>query len=102
MTETEKMQELHLRAARGEKLLPEDEAKLKSWYEKLDREESIINRNNRQGDVDGLKRKLEKTTRQIGSLSKEITVLLDQNEQIRRENQELREQLENRLTEQAA
>ncbi|MDQ3179882.1 MAG: hypothetical protein M3Q33_05115 [Acidobacteriota bacterium] len=102
MTETEKMQQLHLLAAQGAKLSAEDEAKLKSWYEKLDREESVINRNNRQIDTAQLRQKIEKTTKQIGSLSNEITVLLTQNEQIRLENMELRQQLESRLVEQTA
>ncbi len=73
MTETEKMQKLHLLAASGEKLSPEDEAKLKNWYEKLDREESVINRNNRRIDTAQLRKKIEKTTEQIKSLSNEIT-----------------------------
>ena len=102
MTKTEKMQQLHLLAARGEKLSPEDEAKLKNWYEKLDREESVINQNNRPIDTARLRKKIEKTTKQIGSLSNEITTLLTQNEQIRSENQELRRQLESRLVEKAA
>jgi hypothetical protein len=101
MTKTEKMQQLHLLAARGEKLSPEDEAKLKNWYEKLDREESVINRNNRSIDTARLRKKIEKTTKQIGSLSNEITTLLTQNEQIRSENQELRRQLESQLVEKA-
>ncbi len=100
MTETEKLQRLHLLAAQGEKLSPEDEAKLKNWYEKLDREELIINQNNRRIDTIQLRRKIEKTAKQIGNLSKEITTLLAQNEQIRLENQELRQKLESRLVEQ--
>lgn len=60
MTETEKMQQLHLLAAQGHKLSAEDEIKLKNWYETLDREESVINRNNRHIDISELKRNIEK------------------------------------------
>ncbi len=102
MNETEKMQKLHLLAAQGHELSAEDEASLKSWYETLDREEAVINRNNRQVDVAALKKKVEKTTVQITRTSDEITALLRQNEQIRVENKDLRRQLESRLVEQAA
>lgn len=102
MTETEKMQQLHLAKAQGHNLSAEDEMQLKSWYESLDREESVINRNNRIIDVAALKQKVERTTKQIENVSGEISVLLAQNEQIRQENQVLRRQLESRLVEQAA
>lgn len=102
MSKTEKMQKLHLLAAQGHELSAEDEPSLKSWYETLDREESVINRNSRQVDVAALKKKVEKTTKQITRTSDEITALLRQNEQIRLENKDLRRQLESRLVEQAA
>lgn len=102
MTETEKMQKLHLAKAQGQKLSAKDEASLKSWYETLDREESVINRNDRKIDVGALKKKIEKTTKQIVTVSNEVTALLKQNEQIRFENQQLRQKLESRLVEQTA
>lgn len=102
MTETEKMQQLHLAKAQGQQLSAEDEAKLKNWYEMLDREESAINRNNRKIDVSALKKKIENTTERITVVSNEVTALLEQNEQIRLENRQLRQKLESRLVEQAA
>lgn len=102
MTETEKMQKLHLAKAEGQKLSGADEAKLQNWYETLDREESVINRNSRKVDVSALKKKIEKTTKQIVAVSSEVANTLKQNEQIRLENQQLRRQLESRLVEQAA
>lgn len=102
MTETEKMQQLHLLAAQGHKLSAEDETKLKNWYETLDREESVINRNNRKIDVSALKKKIDKTTKQITVVSNEVTAMLEHNEQIRLENKQLRQKLESRLVEQAA
>lgn len=102
MTETEKMQQLHLAKAQGQELSAEDEAKLKSWYETLDREESVINSNNRPLDTNSLKKKIQRTTEQIVAVGNEVTNLLKQNEQIRLENQQLRQKLESRLVEQAA
>ena len=102
MTKTEKMQQLHLAKVQGQDLSAEDEAKLKSWYETLDREESIINPNNRPLDTNSLKKKIERTTEQIVAVGNEVTNLLKQNEQIRLENQQLRQKLESRLVEQAA
>lgn len=102
MTETEKMQQLHLAKAQGQELSAEDEAKLKSWYETLDREEAVINPNNRPVDTNSLKKKIERTTEQIVAVGNEVTNLLKQNEQIRLENQQLRQKLESRLVEQAA
>lgn len=102
MTETEKMQQLHLAKAQGQELSAEDEAKLKSWYGMLDREESVINPNNRPVDTNSLKKKIERTTEQIVAVGNEVTNLLKQNEQIRLENQQLRQKLESRLVEQAA
>jgi hypothetical protein len=102
MTETEKMQQLHLKAAQGHKLSAKDAAKLKNWYETLDREESIINQNNRQIDVTAIKNKIEKTSQKIVVVTNEISTLLKQNEQIRLENQQLRQVLESSLLEQVA
>jgi hypothetical protein len=100
MMETKKMQQLHLAKAQGKELSTEDNLKLENWYKTLDREESVINQNNRKVDVDLLKERIEKTTQQIVSVSSEITTLLAQNEQIRFENKQLRQKLETRLVEQ--
>lgn len=102
MTETKKMQELHLLKATGKELSDEDDLKLKDWYKTLDLQESVINRNNREIDIDSLKEKIEKTTAQIVSVSNEVTDLFAENEQIRLENQRLRRKLESRLVEQTA
>lgn len=102
MTETEKMQKLHLLAAQGQQLSAKDKAKLENWYEMLDREESLINRNKREVDTVLLNEKVEKTTEQITVVSNEIANLLKQNQQIRLENQQLRQKLQSRLVEQTA
>lgn len=102
MTETEKMQRLHHRSTTGEKLSLEEQKALQNWYDELDREEKIINRNNRQVDLDALRGRVTKTTKEIEKRSKEITALLRQNEHIRKENQQLKQILESRLVEQAA
>ncbi len=102
MTETEKMQQLHLKSVQGQKLSAKDADKLKIWYKNLDHEESVINRNNRQIDVTTIRKKIEKTSQQIVVVSNEISMILKQNEQIRLENQQLRQSLESSLAEQAA
>src|SRR5215204_5012486 len=99
MSETEKMQRLHHRASLGEKLSESEREALENWYEELDREESIINRNNRQIDLEAMRERLEKTTAEVVDSSRKVAVLLRQNEKIRRENLELRRQIEARLTE---
>ncbi len=60
MTETEKMQQLHLLTAQGHKISAEEEVKLQNWYKTLDREESVINQNNRKIEVNELKKKWQK------------------------------------------
>ncbi len=102
MTETEKMQQLHHRATIGEELSPDEQKDLQNWYDKLDREEEFINRNNRQVDLEAIRKRVAKTADEIEKKSNEIAVLLKQNEQIRKENLRLKEILESRLVEQAA
>lgn len=82
MTETEKMQQLHLAKAQGHQLSAEDDEKLKDWYEMLDREESVINRNNRKTDISALKRNMKEQvafdfhensfTRKLSDLDRDI------------------------------
>ncbi len=102
MTETEKMQQLHHRATIGEELSPDEQKDLQNWYDKLDREEEFINRNNRQVDLESIRMRVAKTSDEIEKKSNENAVLRKQNEQIRRENLRLKEILESRLVEQAA
>lgn len=102
MTETEKMQQLHHRATIGEELSPDEQKNLQNWYDKLDREEESINRNNRQVDLEAIRKRVAKTVDEIEKKSNENAVLRKQNEQIRRENLRLKEILESRLVEQAA
>ena len=100
MSETEKMQRLHLLAAQGHKLSDEDSLKLKKWYETLDLQESVINRSNRPIDLDSQREKIEKTTEKIIETGNLIAGLLRQNEQIRLENRQLRQKIKSRLAEQ--
>ncbi len=102
MTETEKMQQLHHRATIGEELSPDEQKNLQNWYDKLDREEESINRNNRQVDLEAIRKRVAKTVDEIEKKSNENAVLRKQNEQIRKENLRLKEILESRLVEQAA
>lgn len=102
MTETEKMQHLHHQATIGEELSPDEQKELQNWYDKLDREEEFINRNNRQVDLEALRKRVAKTADEIEKKSNEIAVLLKQDERIRKENLRLKEILESRLVEQAA
>ncbi len=95
------MQRLHLLAAQGGGISPEDRAKLQSWYETLDCEEAFINRDEREVKTSALKKKIETTSKKIVVVSREVADLLRQNEQIRLENQQLRQSLESRLAEQA-
>ena len=102
MTEIEKMQQLHLRASLGEELTANERAALQSWYDELDREEAVINRNNRNVDLEAMREMLEKTTRQVAASNRRVVELLEQNERIRRENARLRRELEARLAKRSA
>lgn len=102
MTKTEKMQQLHQRATLGDELSPDEQKALQNWYDKLDREEEVINRNNRQVDLEAIRKRNAKTVSEIEKKSNEIVVLLMQNEQIRKENLQLKEILESRLVDQTA
>ncbi len=103
MSELERLQKLHHRAATGETLLPEEQATLEKWYETLEREEDAeISRQNQNIDVVALREKLEKTTAQITVVSREVEALIERNEILRDENHDLRERFEARLVERAA
>ncbi len=101
MTETEKMQQLHHRATIGEELSSDEQKNLQNWYDKLDREEESINRNNRQVDLEAIRKRVAKTVDEIEKKSNDNAVLRKQNEQIKKENLRLKEILESRLVEQA-
>lgn len=98
MTETQKSQQIHIQASLGEKLSESERWALEHWYEELDCEESIINQNNRQIDLESMRKQLEDTTAQVIGSSRKVVALLKQNEKIRRENTELRRQIEASLT----
>ncbi len=98
MTETEKMQQLHHRATMGETLSAEERAALQNWYDALDREESFINRDNREIDLDAMRENLEKTYEQIAAVSAETVRIFKHSEKLRRENDALRHQIAARFT----
>lgn len=102
MMETEKMQQLHHRATIGEDLSSDEQEALENWYAEMDRQEEVINRNNRPLDLEALRTRLAETTTEFERKSREIAVLLRQNEQIKKENQQLKEILASQLSEQAA
>lgn len=100
MTETEKMQQFHHRATMGETLSTDESAALQNWYNSLDREESFINRDNREIDLDAIRENLEKTYEQIAAVSAETVRIFKQNKAIRRENNSLYHQIAARLAKQ--
>ncbi len=100
MTETEKMQQLHHRASLGEQLSAQERAALQNWYDELDREEAIINRDSRPIDIEAMRENLAKTYEQIAAVSAENARMFRQNETLRRENDVLRRQVEARFAEQ--
>lgn len=103
MNETEKMQMLHQRSVRGENLNAEEKSELQNWYDVLDREEaSFLNNPQPIQNVEELRRNLTEITEQTIEVSREVKNLISQNEQIRRENQELKKSLEARLLEKVA
>jgi hypothetical protein len=103
MSETEKMQRLHQLAVKGESLTAEETAALQNWYETLDREEdSILNNSQPIQSSEDLRAYLADTTKQVAKISREIENLVEQNTNLRNENQSLRKTLESRLLEKVA
>ena len=103
MNETEKMQTLHQRSVSGEGLTANEQTDLQNWYEKLDREEdSFLNNSQPIQNVEDLRCNLNKITEQTAEVSREVKTLISQNEQIRKENQDLKKSLEARLLEKVA
>jgi hypothetical protein len=103
MNETEKMQTLHQRSVSGENLTTAEKAELQNWYESLDRNEySVLNNLQPIRNVEELRLNLNKINEQTTEVSREIKNLIAQNEQIRRENQDLKKSLEVRLSEKVA
>ena len=103
MNETGKMQTLHQRSVMGESLTIAEQTALQNWYEKLDREEdSFLNNFQPIQNAEDLRRNLYNITEQIAEVSREVKTLISQNEQIRKENQDLKKSLEARLLEKVA
>lgn len=103
MNETEKMQRLHQRAIRGEALTDEENGALQDWYEALDREEdSILNQSQPAQSFEKLHEYLAQTTKKVAEISREIEALVEQNANLRNENQSLIKILESRLLEKVA
>ena len=99
MTETQKMQQLHHIAATEQVLTDEEKAALETWYETLDREEEIINSQNRHIAMEALREAVAERTAQIAVVGQEVAAMLKQNEALRRENAALRRRFEARLAE---
>lgn len=91
------MQQLHRRASVGEKLTADEETALQDWYDELDREETFINRDHQPIDIEATRENLAKTVAQIAAVSTENNRLFKQNELLRRENDQLRRQVEARF-----
>ena len=103
MNENEKPQTLHQRSVLGESLTREEQTELQNWYETSDREEnSILNNSQPVQNIEELRRNLKKITDQTAEVNREVKNLISKNEQIRRENQELKKSLEARLLEKIA
>lgn len=103
MDEMGKMRTLHQRSVMGESLTIAEQTELQNWYEKLDREEdSFLNNSQPIQNVEDLRCNLNKITEQTAEVSREVKTLISQNEQIRKENQELKKSLEARLMEKVA
>ena len=103
MNETEKMQTLHQRSVRGESLTANEQAALQGWYETLDREEdSILNDSQPIQNSADLRECLADATKQVAVISREIESLVEQNSNLRNENQSLKKTLESRLLEKVA
>ncbi len=103
MNETEKLQSLHQRSISGENLTPQEQIELKNWYENLDRDEdSFLNNSQPIQNVEDLRRNLANITNQTAEVSREVKTLILQNEQIRKETQDLKKSLEAHLLEKVA
>lgn len=103
MSDTKKMQALHQRSVSGKKLTGEESIALQNWYDALDREEnSLINNSQPFQNVEELRRNLEQITEQTTEVSREVKILISQNEEIRQENRALKKSLKVRLLEKVA
>lgn len=97
MSESERMQQLHHRASAGKKLTADEETALQDWYDRLDREEALINRDHHLVDIEVMRENLAKTVVQNAAVSAENARLFGQNETLRCENEQLRRQVEARF-----
>ena len=103
MDEMNKMQTLHLRSVKGESLTANEQTDLQNWYQCLDREEdSVLNNSQPIQNSTDLRENLADTTRQVAKISREIESLIEQNSNVRSENQSLKKALESRLLEKVA
>ncbi len=103
MSETEKLQSLHQRSVNGEVLTEQERIALQSWYDKLDREEDLeINKSKPVQNVEELRRNLKEISDQTEAVSRDVKILISQNENLRKENQSLKASFEAQLVENAA
>lgn len=88
------VQQLHVKAAHGIALSPEEETRLREWYAQLDQEESaLLAGTARAPDLAGLRSQVDAAVAQLLTLAQRIQTLTAENEAIGGEIAVLQQQL---------
>jgi predicted nucleic acid-binding Zn-ribbon protein len=88
------VQQLHNKATRGEPLSAEEKAQLEQWYARLDREESeMLSGTSTLPEIATLQAQVEDAVAQLVTTAQSIQALTAENEAVRREIADLKQQL---------
>ncbi|MEJ5312493.1 MAG: hypothetical protein WHX52_22230 [Anaerolineae bacterium] len=95
--------QLHNRVTRGETLSEEEQAQLEAWYDKQDREETLmLQRDAPAENQDSLQADIDRILYRIGNTARQIQNISQQNEVLREEIMRFRRQLAQQATVQFA
>lgn len=96
-TKDHELWQLHVRFANGQKLTPEERARLDAWYEEQDQAETHSDSTiDDQVDVIALQKQIDDLLLQTAEATDNIRKLTAENETLRREVAELREKVAQR------
>ena len=97
MSKAEIGKKLHDMATRGKNLSPREQKLLQAWYDDQDRAESELLGSGTEAET-LLQEQIDSVLIRIGDTNEDIRKIINENNRLKRENAELRQQLSQKMT----